>query len=53
VASGPPTNLKEIHMTKRDRCIAGVPYWAQAEFPDPKAAVEFNASMFGWEARDV
>ncbi|MGI9607856.1 MAG: VOC family protein, partial [Acidimicrobiales bacterium] len=40
-------------MTERDRYIAGVPCWVDAGFPDPKAATDFYAGMFGWEFEDT
>ena len=40
-------------MTDRDRYIPGVPCWADAVHPDPRAAVEFYSSLFGWSCEDT
>jgi uncharacterized protein len=34
---------------ERDGYIPGVPCWVDASVPDPEAAVEFYAALFGWE----
>lgn len=36
-------------MSERDRYIPGVPCWVDSTQPDPEAAVEFYAGLFGWE----
>jgi predicted enzyme related to lactoylglutathione lyase len=40
-------------MADRDRYIPGVPCWADTTQPDPDAAGEFYAGIFGWELEDV
>lgn len=40
-------------MSENDRYIPGVPCWADATQPDPKAAVEFYGALFGWEFEDT
>jgi uncharacterized protein len=40
-------------MPERDGYIPGVPCWADASQPDPEAAVDFYAGLFGWEFEDV
>ena len=37
----------------RDGYIAGVPCWVDTSQPDPKAAVDFYAGLFGWEFENV
>ena len=37
----------------RDRYIPGVPCWLDSSHPDPAAAGEFYAGLFGWEVEDV
>ncbi len=39
-------------MSERDRYIPGVPCWVDTSQPDPEAAVEFYAGLFGWELED-
>jgi len=39
-------------MTLPDRYIAGVPCWIDTTQPDPSAAAEFYAGLFGWELAD-
>jgi predicted enzyme related to lactoylglutathione lyase len=36
-------------MPERDGYIPGVPCWVDTSQPDPKAATEFYAGLFGWE----
>lgn len=36
-------------MNERDAYIPGVPCWVDTDQPDPQAAVEFYAGLFGWE----
>jgi predicted enzyme related to lactoylglutathione lyase len=36
-----------------DRYIPGVPCWVDAASPDPEAAVDFYAGLFGWECEDT
>jgi predicted enzyme related to lactoylglutathione lyase len=43
----------EQQMAERDGYIPGVPCWVDTNQPDPKAAVTFYASLFGWELEDV
>jgi predicted enzyme related to lactoylglutathione lyase len=38
---------------ERDGYIPGVPCWIDTSQPDPKAAVDFYAPLFGWEFEDV
>jgi uncharacterized protein len=40
-------------MPPRDGYIPGVPCWADASEPDPKAAVDFYGGLFGWEFEDL
>jgi uncharacterized protein len=40
-------------MPERDGYIPGVPCWVDASEPDPQAALEFYAGLFGWEFEDV
>jgi predicted enzyme related to lactoylglutathione lyase len=40
-------------MPERDGYIPGVPCWVDASEPDPDAAVEFYAGLFGWEFEDT
>ena len=40
-------------MPERDGYIPGVPCWVDASEPDPDAAVDFYAGLFGWEFEDV
>ena len=40
-------------MAERDRYIPGVPCWADTTQPDPEAAAEFYAGVFGWELEDT
>ena len=40
-------------MPERDGYIPGVPCWVDTSQPDPEAAVEFYAGLFGWEFEDV
>ena len=39
-------------MTDADRYIPGVPCWVDTSQPDPAAAAEFYAGLFGWELDD-
>ena len=40
-------------MPERDGYIPGVPCWVDASLPDPDAALDFYAGLFGWEFEDV
>jgi uncharacterized protein len=40
-------------MTELDRYIPGVPCWIDTTQPDPDAAAEFYAGLFGWELEDT
>ena len=40
-------------MPERDGYIPGVPCWVDSNQPDPGAAAEFYAGLFGWEVEDV
>ena len=40
-------------MTERDRYIPGVPCWIDLPSPDPDAAAEFYAGLFGWELEET
>jgi hypothetical protein len=40
-------------MPERDGYIPGVPCWVDASEPDPEAAVDFYAGLFGWEFEQV
>ena len=40
-------------MPERDGYIPGVACWVDASEPDPEAAVDFYAGLFGWEFEDV
>ena len=40
-------------MPERDGYIPGVPCWVDASLPDPEAALDFYAGLFGWEFEDV
>ena len=40
-------------MPVRDGYIAGVPCWIDTSQPDPDAAAEFYAGLFGWDLEDV
>ena len=40
-------------MSDRDRYIPGVPCWVDATEPDPAAAVEFYAGLFGWQLEET
>ena len=39
-------------MSERDRYMPGVPCWIDTSQPDPEAAVDFYAGLFGWELED-
>jgi predicted enzyme related to lactoylglutathione lyase len=43
---------REITMPERDGYITGVPCWVDASEPDPQAAADFYAGLFGWEFED-
>jgi predicted enzyme related to lactoylglutathione lyase len=36
-------------MSERDQYPAGVPCWVETLQPDPRAAIDFYGSLFGWE----
>jgi predicted enzyme related to lactoylglutathione lyase len=40
-------------MPERDGYIPGVPCWVDAREPDPEAAMDFYAGLFGWQFEDV
>ena len=40
-------------MPERDGYIPGVPCWVDASEPDPQAAADFYAGLFGWELEDT
>jgi len=40
-------------MPERDGYIPGVPCWVDTSQPDPKAATDFYAGLFGWEFEDM
>jgi uncharacterized protein len=40
-------------MPVRDGYIPGVPCWVDVSEPDPEAALDFYAGLFGWEFEDV
>ena len=40
-------------MPERDGYIPGVPCWVDTSQPDPEAAVDFYAGLFGWEFENV
>jgi predicted enzyme related to lactoylglutathione lyase len=40
-------------MPERDGYIPGVPCWIDTSQPDPEAAVDFYAGLFGWDLEDV
>jgi predicted enzyme related to lactoylglutathione lyase len=40
-------------MPERDGYIPGVPCWIDTNQPNPEAAVDFYAGLFGWEFQDV
>jgi uncharacterized protein len=40
-------------MSEQDRYIPGVPCWIDTTQPDPDAAREFYAGLFGWEFEDI
>jgi predicted enzyme related to lactoylglutathione lyase len=40
-------------MPQRDRYLPGVPCWIDTSQPDPEAAVDFYAGLFGWEFESV
>jgi predicted enzyme related to lactoylglutathione lyase len=40
-------------MPERDGYIPGVPCWVDVSEPDPDAALEFYAGLFGWEFENV
>jgi uncharacterized protein len=40
-------------MPERDGYIPGVPCWIDTSQPDPEAARDFYAGLFGWEFEDV
>jgi predicted enzyme related to lactoylglutathione lyase len=40
-------------MPERDRYIQGVPCWVDTSQPDPEAAVDFYAGLFGWTFEDA
>ena len=40
-------------MAELDRYIPGVPCWIDTTQPDPDAAAEFYAGLFGWELEDT
>lgn len=40
-------------MPERDRYIPGVPCWVDTSQPDPEAATEFYAGLFGWDFEDT
>ncbi len=37
-------------MADPDRCIPGVPRWADAVYANPAAATTFYAELFGWDS---
>src|SRR4051794_14476397 len=40
-------------MSERDGYEPGVPCWVAGVHPDPPAAAEFYAELFGWETEDL
>jgi predicted enzyme related to lactoylglutathione lyase len=40
-------------MPQRDGYIPGVPCWVDLSAPDPEAALQFYAGLFGWKSEDV
>ena len=40
-------------MLERDGYIPGVPCWVDTTQPDPEAATNFYAGLFGWDFEDV
>ncbi|MGH9270275.1 MAG: VOC family protein [Ilumatobacteraceae bacterium] len=40
-------------MTPRDGYLPGVPCWVDTGQPDPQAATEFYAALFGWDFEDL
>ncbi len=40
-------------MPERDGYIPGVPCWIDTSQPDPEAAVDFYAGLFGWGANEM
>jgi uncharacterized protein len=40
-------------MPERDGYIPGVPCWVDTSQPDPEAAVDFYAGLFGWEFENM
>jgi uncharacterized protein len=40
-------------MPERDHYIPGVPCWVDTSQPDPEAALDFYAGLFGWEFENV
>ena len=40
-------------MAELDRYIPGVPCWIDTTQPDPNAAAEFYAGLFGWELEET
>jgi uncharacterized protein len=40
-------------MPERDGYIPGVPCWVDTSQPDPEAALDFYAGLFGWEFENV
>ena len=40
-------------MAELDRYIPGVPCWIDTTQPDPDAAAEFYAGLFGWELEET
>jgi predicted enzyme related to lactoylglutathione lyase len=40
-------------MPERDGYLPGVPCWVDTSQPDPAAATDFYAGLFGWEFEDV
>src|SRR5919108_362719 len=49
-----PTNRRKgAALPERDGYIPGVPCWIDTSQPDPEAAVDFYAGLFGWEFRDA
>jgi uncharacterized protein len=45
--------IEGVFVPERDEYIPGVPCWADTSQPDPQAAVDFYAGLFGWELEDV
>jgi len=40
-------------MPERDGYIPGVPCWTDTSQPDPEAACDFYAGLFGWEYKEI